>query len=354
MLTPQLPASLGQPDTLRAWQLLRLRRPELALRMSELLLAGDPVSLPALSVRAEALRQLGRLPEATDAARAALAQAPHMAASWYRLAQVLGQQGFLEQSHEAAIEATRLDPCQADYYGLRAQLFYLRGYCESAIQLAEDGLRTNAHSSECLLWRALAQEKRQRPVGADADFMRLLRVAPNSALVHSQLGQVLLGRGEAFQAETHLAAALRHEPDRAAELVPLLRQARRAQHWPRWLARGQQRLRQDWRQQKTLGWHSTGVALLLPFFRLWAWWLTRHDPLFQLTRVQRLRRRLWAVLLVMPLAVLALALHNSRGKFDLDTRFTLNQTAALAALALLLSAVVQLIKRRLDQENNNS
>ena len=63
----------------------------------------------------------------------------------------------------------------------------------------------------------------------------------------------------------------------------------------------------------------------------------------------------WTVIApVAGLAVLALTLYNTPGKFDLDTKFTLPQTAALAALAVLLAVGLQLLKRQIDREHNNS
>ena len=302
---------------------------------------------------AEALRQLGRLTEARETAQTAIRLAPEAAEAHYALALVRAQLGQFAETVAATTEALRLAPWQARYHAFRAQLFFLKGQNAEAVQCADNGLRHDPQHPDCLLWRALAQDARDQPAAADRDFARLLQVAPESSLVHHQLGQVLLRRHQPQSAEPHLTEALRQDPDLAPQLVPLLQQARRQATKPPWLLRDIQWQDQERAYGLEPGFKTILLRLASGLFGLRARWQTRHDPLFKLTRVQRLRRRLWAVLLSMPLAVLALTLYNSPGKFDLDTKFTLNQTAALAALAVLLSVAVQLLKRQIDRESNN-
>lgn len=329
-----------------AWQLLRLHRPELALRMAEQLLAANPAALPALLARAEALRQLGRLPEAAEAAREALGTAPQSDAAFFALARILGQQGELRQAHAHVVEALSLDPLNADYHAFQAQLLYLLGRQKPAIASADAGLRLNGNHPDCLLWRAMAQEQLDQPDQADADFRRVLRLAPNSALAHTQRGKQLLWRCEPAMAAVHLAEALRLSPTQSPALIPLLRQARREQHWPAWLRRHQRQLRQERKLGIIRDLPSRVVSLALPWHRLRSWWLTRHDPLFRLSRTQ-----LWQYVLKLLLGSVLLlpVLITVGGHFDLvdvDAPLSMSQMLGLLTGATLYLIAVHLVTQK--------
>jgi tetratricopeptide (TPR) repeat protein len=290
-----------------AWQLLRLQRPGLALELAERLLAQNPASAPAHLIRTEALRQLGRLAAAAVAAQAATTAAPQLAEAFRAFAQVKGQQGELLKAEKLINEALRLAPADADYHGLLAQLQFLQGRHGEAIASATAGLRTDAQHPDCLLWRSLAQEAQAQPA-ADADFGRVLCLAPTSALAHEWRGRLLLGRYEPHPAAQHLAEALRLAPGNIA-VLQLLRQARRRQLWPPWLLRQHRRLREDWRAARPFSWRSLVVGPCTPLYAARSWWHTRHHPLFQQPipglRQALLRKWLaWTAVIGVPLSLL--------------------------------------------------
>lgn len=303
---PALPPSA--PTAASAWQLLRLQRPGLALELAERLLAQNPASAPAHLIRTEALRQLGRLAEAAAAAQAATTAAPQLAEAFRAFAQVKGQQGELLEAEKLIHEALRLAPADADYHCLLAQLQFLQGRHDEAIASATAGLRTDARHADCLLWRSLAQEAQAQPAAADADFGRVLRLAPTSALAHEWRGRLLLGRYEPHPAAQHLAEALRLTPGNMV-VLRLLRQARRRQLWPPWLLRQHRRLREDWRAARPFSWRSLVVGPCTPLYAARSWWRTRHHPLFQ-QPIPGLRQALlrqwlaWTALIGVPLGLL--------------------------------------------------
>jgi tetratricopeptide (TPR) repeat protein len=330
----------------RIWQLLNLNRPALALEQAELLLAQNPASVQALWGRTEALRQLGRLPEALTAARQAVAQAPQSATLFSALARVHGQQGQLWPAVDAIQESLRLNPMNANSYALLAELQFLLRRPDETVTSAESGLFVNARHTDCLLWRALAQEQLSQPAAADHDFQQLLHLAPNSSQVHAQRGKQLLCRCELQAAASHLAEALRLAPTRSAELVPLLRRAQREQHWPVWLVRRRQQLRQG---QRVLSSRDWAVLLLLPFFWVRSWWRTRHHPLFQRSRAQvwQLRLQLW-VALVVSVPILAF-LGDYVGLFDASTPLSIPQMVSLLAGGLLFHLSIYLLRKQVDK-----
>ena len=345
------PLGTNRRESYRAWQLLDLHRPELALSVCERLLAQNPNDVSAMLAQAEALRQLNRLPEAAMAARTAVAKAPESALAHYHWARMLGQQGAFWDAESAAKNAIRLSPNDAESYGLLAQLQCMLLRQSEALTSANAGLALNAQHVNCLLWRAVSLEKISGPQMADEGFHEVLRLAPTNAQVHSLRGQVLLQRAEPNAANWHLSEALRLDATDSA-LIPLLRRARRWQHWPKWMVRRHQQMRRCWHQERYLGNAESATALLLPFFLLLSWWRNWHDPIFRLTRTQvwRLRRGLWLTLiLIIPALIIA---GEYFGWFDASKPFSIPQMLALAAGGCLFHLGIHLMTRKITAESS--
>ncbi|MVN77927.1 hypothetical protein GO988_16480 [Hymenobacter sp. HMF4947] len=334
------------------WQLLQLRRPALALAMTDRLLAQAPGSVSALLARTEALRQLSRLPEAIATAQQAVAQAPQNPSVFAALARVYGQQGKLWPAVDAIQEALRLNPLAAGNQAFLAQLQYLLHRPDEAVTSAESGLAIDARHLDCLLWRALAQEQLSEPNAADLGFRQLLRLAPNSSLAHAHRGKQLLRRAEPQQAAAHLAMALQLDPVHSAELVPLLRQARREQHWPPWMVQRRQQLRHEWQKQRVLSYRGGNTLLLLPFFWLLGWWLTRHDPLFQLARAQVWQRRLKLWLGLVLLLPVLLLLGDYLHLFDASKPLSMPQMLGLLLGGSLFHLGLYLLRKQIDKQTD--
>ena len=344
------PAPLRTPafSAEAAWQLLRMHRPALALELADRLLTLNPSSIRALGIRTEALALLGRLPEAVSTARQAVAIAPQSAYPHAGLAWVYGRQGHLWAAVDTIQEALRLNPFEADYHALLAQLQYLLRRPDETVASAKKGLAFNARHSDCLLWRALAEEQLNEPAAADLHFQQLFYLSPDHAAAHAHRGKQLLRRGELAQAATHLATALRTTPTRSAELVPLLRRARREQHWPGWMVRRRQQLRQEWQEQHVLSYRGGNTLLLIPFFAVRSWWLTRHDPLFQLSPAQR--RQQWFKLLLgsMLLLPVLVAIGSHFDLIDADSPLTIPQIIGLIIGSMLYLVAVHLATKKVN------
>ncbi|GAB2862525.1 tetratricopeptide repeat protein [Hymenobacter ruber] len=339
----------GSSALARVWLLLEHHRPQQAVQLARQCLAADPAHAPTHLALAEALRQLGRLDEAREVAQTAIGLAPEAARSHHLLALILGQQGHLRKAELVILDAIRLNPVSAVFFGFLAQVRYLLHRPAEALASANNGLALDAQNVECLLWRALAQEQRDRPEAADEDFHRLLRVAPTNHLVHARRGLVLLNRFEPAAAEPHLAEALRQAPDRAAQLLPLLQRARREQHWPTWFLRSERQAA----ERRALGF-DPGLSVL--FYRICgtgavvrAWWRTRHDPLFRLSPKQVWQRRLgfWlaSILLLPPLILLG----DYFGLVDASAPLTQPQSLALAVGVTAFALIPVLVMKKLNQ-----
>ncbi|MBF9143572.1 tetratricopeptide repeat protein [Hymenobacter properus] len=342
----QPPISPSLPSLARIWQLLELRRPALAEAAAKQRLAADPADWQTLLALTEALRQQQRLEEAHGAALAAIQAEANAHQAHFALAQVLGSQGQLRQAEATVRQALQLNPRVARYHGFRAQLFYLLHNYRAAIGSAEEGLKLAPAHADCLLWRAMAQESLDQPTAANEDFQRLLRVAPESELVHAHLGRVLLRRYQPAGADRHLTKALRQNPNREAELVPLLRLARRRQRWPEWFLRSER----QHAERRALG-LDPGLGSLLR--RVWAtgavaraWWHTRHDPLFALTPAQRWRRWqfLWvSLIIVVPVLIFV---GDYFKFFDASKPLTIPQMLVLLAAGGFFQLVIHLLGKK--------
>jgi tetratricopeptide (TPR) repeat protein len=306
----------GLPSLASIWQLLALHRPALAETAARQRLAADPADWQNLLALTEALQQQERLAEAAATAAAAIRAAPNAHEAHFALALAHGGQGQLRAADAAVLQALRLNPRMPHYYAFRAQLFYLWRSYTAATNCAEEGLRLAPEHADCLLWRALAQEKCDQPEAADEDFHRLLHVAPESELVHARLGKVQLSRYQPAAADRHLSEALRQNPNLAPELVPLLRQARRQQQWPTWFLRSEQL----GAERRALG-LDPGLQMLVNRILatgvvVRAWWRTRRDPLFRqrLPPSPHTRNRwrghlkVWAVVLAIVVSIIGLTI----------------------------------------------
>ncbi|GAB3580667.1 tetratricopeptide repeat protein [Hymenobacter daeguensis] len=331
----------------RAWQLLKLHRPALALSVCARLLAQNPANVSALLAKTEALWQLKRFSEAAMTAREAVAHAPASALPYYYWARMLGAQGVLYDAEAAARNAIQLAPSNAEYWGLLAQLQCMLRQPREALASANEGLALNARHVGCLLWRAVASERTGNISLAEEGFQEVLRLAPTDAQVHALRGQTLLQRPEPQAASWYLAEALRLDPTRY-ELMPLLRQARRWQHWPKWMVQRHQRMRKNWYQERYLGYADSSTALLLLFFLPISWLHNRHDPLFQSTPTQVWRRwlGLWVSLPLLALAILFLA--DWLGWVDTSRPFSMPQMVGLLIGGSLFYLVILLLKRKID------
>ncbi|MFD2718276.1 tetratricopeptide repeat protein [Hymenobacter monticola] len=345
-----LPTSPSPPSLASIWQLLELRRPALAEAAARQRLAADPTDSEALLALTEAQLQQGQLAEAADTATAAIRAEANAPEAHFALAQALGRLGHLPRAEAAVREALRLSPRRPRYHAFRAQLFYLQRSYYAAIDCAEEGLALAPEHADCLLWRALAQESLYQPAAANDSFDRLLRVAPESALVHARLGRVLLHRYQPVAADHHLTEALRQSPGLAAELVPLLRRARRRQLWPDWFLRSEKRGAE--RRARGL---DPGLGVLLN--RIWAtgavaraWWHTRHDPLFALTPAQRWRRWqfLWtSLIIVVPVLILV---GDYFKLFNASKPLTIFQMLGLLAVGGLFQLVIHLLGKKANSQ----
>lgn len=169
-------------------------------------------SRPAAAAKAEMLRRLGRVDDALQAARDAVARAPRDLAARRSLAVALAQAGLLEEAAREFEAVLAVDAVDAEAIGGLANTHLQRGdpgaalpLYERALALAPDDAATNANLARARL--ALGELD-----AAQAAFERAARLDASLAQARTGLAEVALARGDAAAGIGHLRAAWRARP----------------------------------------------------------------------------------------------------------------------------------------------
>jgi tetratricopeptide (TPR) repeat protein len=196
----------------RARMLLRVERPQEALRELTGVLADDPEDVDAHALMALGHAQLKRYDEATVSARQAVALAPDFAYVHYVLGTILCDRDRDKEALAAAREAIRLDPDDADHYGLEANCLAGLSRWKEMLQSAERGLALEPGNVRCMNLRAMALRQLGRADDAADVLESALAERPGDPDTHTSYGYASLQRGQYHIAVEHFREALRLEP----------------------------------------------------------------------------------------------------------------------------------------------
>ena len=181
---------------------------EEALSQYTQLLAREPLSIPALTGRAQCLGRLGRLEEAVETCDLLLS---------YEF------EGMWEVRFERAVlqrDLCNFDNALEDFNACESQplagsLHFDRGLCLFLMSRLEDAIAeldrelATADGQELALWyRGCARLRQGRLEEALEDFEQYQRIGGDSEFIHQGMGQVFLRRGELATAQYHFNAAL--------------------------------------------------------------------------------------------------------------------------------------------------
>lgn len=196
----------------RARMLLRVERPQEALRELTGALADDPEDVDAHALMALGYAQMERYDEATAAARKATSLAPDAAYVHYVLGMVLCDRDRDKEALLSAREAIRLDPDDPDYYGLEANCLAGLSRWKEMLAAAERGLALDPGHIRCLNLRATALRQLGRADDAADVLESALAERPGDPDTHTTYGYASLQRGQYHTAVEHFREALRLEP----------------------------------------------------------------------------------------------------------------------------------------------
>lgn len=167
------------PGAERASWLLDRHRPAEAEAAALAALATDPEDGNALFFRTRALRLLGRIDEAFDAAHALLAQRPDSPWAHIALGECHASAGGWVEAEACAREAVRLDPAEPDFRALLAGRLSEIGQHQEALGVVEEGLRLDPVHLKLKLARSLVLTRQQHPE-ASASTLDALRLDPTN------------------------------------------------------------------------------------------------------------------------------------------------------------------------------
>lgn len=191
--------------------LLLYQQRNYALAEKELraVIAKEPGDGRARAILALSLAQLKKHTEAAQEARRAVGETPEDPFAHYAMGHVYLEQNEVAAAEKAAREALRLAPEYAEFHGLLAILLSRRGLWSDARKAAELGLQNDPEDLTCINIHAQALIKQHQGQKAEALLLNALRGHADVALLHANLGWVMLERGQREAAVKYLREALR-------------------------------------------------------------------------------------------------------------------------------------------------
>jgi tetratricopeptide (TPR) repeat protein len=163
-----------------------------------------------LSGKSDILRQQHRLDEALAVADLAVAANPTLADSHFVRGRVLVEKGMLEKAESAFSEVLRLNPRAVPAQLELAHLHLRRGASDS-IALATRATQTAPQNLDARLTLARAQRQQHQYDQAQSTLEGLLGSVPRAAIVHAELGSLLLTKNNSSGARQAFNRALERD-----------------------------------------------------------------------------------------------------------------------------------------------
>jgi tetratricopeptide (TPR) repeat protein len=187
-------------------------QPDQAVKIVDATLAADPKNASALAAKSDLLWQQHKLDEAVKVADAAIAANPSSVEAHFIRGRVLTSQGRYAQAEDSFNNALKINPGAV---AARVELARLRMRHDptDAALLATQATQSDPHNLDARLTLARALMQKQDFTASENLLRDIIRVSPDVAVAHAQLGVVLLRR--------HDSAAARAEFTRALEIDPV-------------------------------------------------------------------------------------------------------------------------------------
>ncbi len=217
----RLDARYPEAESLLGLGLMHLDQTEAAITTLQRAIQLDPAqAAPHLNMALVLEQQSGRLNEAAEQYRAALAAKPDMPKTQVALAELLARLGQPEKSEQAFRSALRLDPDQADaYFGLARTLRSEKRSGEAALYLQEaarmEQRKPEAAQAVELSNEGLQMASRGDPAGAIRVLRQAIALRPDYGVARYNLGLILADAGDLAAARGALIKAVSLLPARA-------------------------------------------------------------------------------------------------------------------------------------------
>jgi Flp pilus assembly protein TadD len=162
---------------------------------------------------AKALMREGRLAEAEEVLRRAVARDPDSPALLGLWGAIIGQQGRFDEGIEALRKASKRAPHDASHHFNLAELFRRQGDRETAIAQLKKALQLAPNYADALNNLAGLELARGDFLDALGTIQRLLKINPRSAQAYCNLGMLLAAGGDSHSGEIALRNAITLAPD---------------------------------------------------------------------------------------------------------------------------------------------
>jgi putative PEP-CTERM system TPR-repeat lipoprotein len=203
---------LGSVASTRLAGIAQMRgRSEDALKMIDRALEQQPNNARTLAAKSDLLRQQNQLDAAVQVADQAVTANPQSAEAQFAKGRVLRAKGNYDKAEVAFKEVLRLNPRAA---AARVELARLRirAGADDAVAVATDAANADPASVDAKLTLARALLQKRDVAKAEVALDELVRVAPNVAAVHTQLGLLRALKNDAAGARAAFSRALELDP----------------------------------------------------------------------------------------------------------------------------------------------
>ncbi len=197
----------------RGQLLISQQRYELAETELGLVLAEDPDNAQAHALMGICLLKQKEYVPATEHAAKAIGLAPDRAFNHYAIATVWAERNYLDKADESIRQAIAMDPEDPDYHWFLGHILTLQARWQDALEQARQALAIDSQHVDALNLRAYCLRQLGQAVAAHEGLLSTLRVAPESASSHANLGWNYLKEGNRAKATEHFREALRLNPE---------------------------------------------------------------------------------------------------------------------------------------------
>ena len=197
---------------LGALSLGQLRTPRSEVDKTEAIAADLPFAARPHASYGIALRDAGRIDEATEEFSTALRCNPYSAKAHAGLAAILLAKGKVEEAETHFQAAVQSDAPNAEYHSGHAFVLDQLGRTDEAAAECRAAIRLNPKSPEALYSYGAFLEKHGQIDDAVAQYRATLKADPHHAEAHLDLANALLQKGELSEAKLHLLQGVQLSP----------------------------------------------------------------------------------------------------------------------------------------------
>jgi tetratricopeptide (TPR) repeat protein len=197
--------------------------------------ANDP---EVQALQASLLYRRGRIADALPLMQLAVKNAPENTGAHHQLALIFMARQDITNAEQQWREALSLSPGFMPALEALAGLAMSRGDAAQLNQLAEAAISTHPMDPSGYMWRATASYNRKKFTKAEADLMRAVQVAPDSASARNKLAGLRVAQRRFPEADQMFESVLSSEPRNAEALRGLVASyAAQKMPWARLVAR---------------------------------------------------------------------------------------------------------------------